>query len=216
MSTGKLEPGDDIKIERTRLEFHNLQISDHRYLEKVLKNLRQKLNLPEEAPVLDLKTNVLIRGSFLSTSMKAAVHFGPNYNEIVEVYRNTNFEELKNLFDIILRLILEHEAEMLNVSPNDWTAPSWTRYTLTHDQVMKWTKAKVHVYSDSVLCLGRMQEQKRTNDGMINSKSFDSPLLAENYLALMEHRLSSSGIFPRAYFIGDPPEDPRRSARSKH
>ena len=52
--------GDDSEIERTRLEVHIIQISDHRYLEKVFKNLRQKLNLAEEAPVLDLKINELI------------------------------------------------------------------------------------------------------------------------------------------------------------
>ena len=62
-----------------------MQISDHRYVEKVFKNLRQKLNLGEEALVLDLKTNVLIWGLFMSTTMKAPVHLGPNYNEILEV-----------------------------------------------------------------------------------------------------------------------------------
>ena len=48
--------------------------------------------------------------------MKASVHLGPNYNENLEVHRSTTFEELKNLFDITQRLILEHEAEILNVS----------------------------------------------------------------------------------------------------
>ena len=47
---------------------------------------------------------------------------------------------------------------VLNISPIDWTAPSWTRFTLTHDQVIKWTKAKVHVYTDSVLCMGKTRE----------------------------------------------------------
>ena len=37
-----------------------MQISDDRYLENVFKNLRQKLNLAEEAPVLDLKINLVI------------------------------------------------------------------------------------------------------------------------------------------------------------
>ena len=60
------------------LEFHNVEISDHRYLERVFKNLRQKLDLAKEAPVLDLKTNILISGLFMSTTMKAAVHLGPN------------------------------------------------------------------------------------------------------------------------------------------
>ena len=91
--------------------------------------------------------------------MKAAIHLGAIYVENLEVHRNTNFEELQNLFDITQKLILDHQAEILNVSPIDWTAPSWTRSTLTHDQVITRTKAKVHVCSDSFLCLEKMQEQ---------------------------------------------------------
>ena len=40
-STRKLvRSGDDSQIERTWLEFHNMQISDHRYFDKVFKDLR--------------------------------------------------------------------------------------------------------------------------------------------------------------------------------
>ena len=46
-STRKLERGD-IQIGRRRSEFHIMQVSDCRSLEKVFKNLRQKLNLAEE------------------------------------------------------------------------------------------------------------------------------------------------------------------------
>ena len=98
--------GDDSQLERTRWEFHIVHISDHRHLENGFKNLRQILNLAEEAPVLDLKTNALIWGLFVSTTMKAAV-------------LPTNFKEVKNLFDMTQRLILEHEAEFLNVTPID-------------------------------------------------------------------------------------------------
>ena len=162
-STRKLVRGEDNQIERTRLEFHNMQISDHRYREQVFKNLRQKLNLAEDAPVLDLKTKVLIWGLFMSTTMEAAVHFGPSYKEKLEVHSNTNFEELKNLFDFTQRLILEHQAEILKVPPIDWTAPSLTRSTLTHDQEINWMKTKVHVYWDSVICLWKMQEHSEAN-----------------------------------------------------
>ena len=58
LSTRKLVRGDDCQIERTRLEFHNMELSDHRYSEKDFKNLRQELNIAEEAPVFDLKSNV--------------------------------------------------------------------------------------------------------------------------------------------------------------
>ena len=37
------------------------------------------------------------------------------------------------------------------------------RATKTHDKVIKWAKAKVHVCSDSVLCLGKMQEHSEAN-----------------------------------------------------
>ena len=41
----------------------------------------------------------------------------------------------------------------------------WTRSSLAHDQVKSWSKAKVRVYSDSVLCLGKMSsgEEAKTN-----------------------------------------------------
>ena len=32
----------------------------------------------------------------------------------------------------------------------------WMRSTLCHDRVIKWVKEKVHVYSESVLCLGKI------------------------------------------------------------
>ena len=110
-----------------------------------------------------LEDNVLIWGLFLSTTMKAAVHLGPHYTAFLQVYKNTNFEEHQNLFDITQRFILDHHAEILNAAPIDWTAPPWTRCTLTHDQVITRTKAKVHVYSDSVLCLGKIQEHSEAN-----------------------------------------------------
>ena len=37
------------------------------------------------------------------------------------------------------------------------------RSTLLHDKVNKWARAKVHVYSDSVLCLGKMDEHTDAN-----------------------------------------------------
>ena len=68
-----------------------------------------------------LKTNVLIWVLFMPTTLKVVIHLGPNYVEILEVYRNTNFEELQNLFDITQKLILNYQTEILNVTTIDWT-----------------------------------------------------------------------------------------------
>ena len=111
------------------MEFHNMQISDHRYLEEVF----------NKAPAIGieaLKTNVLIWGLFMSTTTKASIHLGPTYTGILEVYRNTNFEELQNL------VLIGPSSWNSECDNDDWTAPSWARSALGHDQVIRWTKAK--------------------------------------------------------------------------
>ena len=192
-SIGKLVRGVENQLARTRFDFHNMHISDNRYLEKVFedlrqklclrsyvldektnvliwglfmsyldnvfKNLRKQLNFLEKTPIIGievLKTNALIWGFIMLTTMKASVHIGPNYNENLVACRNTNFKELRTLFDITQRLILEHAFEILNVATILWRFTPWMRSTLCHDQVTRWAKAKVHVYSDSIRsCVGK-------------------------------------------------------------
>ena len=98
----KLERGEDIQIERSKMKFHNMQISDHRYIES-LQELAEKVEFRRRCTIIGieaLKTNVLIWGLFMSTTMKATIHLGPNYVENLEVYWNTNFEELQNKISI--------------------------------------------------------------------------------------------------------------------
>ena len=74
-----------------------MQISDHWYLEKVLRNLRQKLHLTEGILGIEaMNTNLLIWGLCMATTMKAAVHLGPNYTENMKICKNANLEEIQN------------------------------------------------------------------------------------------------------------------------
>ena len=72
----------------------------------------------------------------MSSSMKAAVHLGPNYLANLEVYKNTNFEEIQSLFNITQKLIQEHSEEILKVNTIESASPSWTRSVVSHDQVV--------------------------------------------------------------------------------
>ena len=63
----------------------------------------------------------------MAKTMKAAVHFGPNYMGNMEVCKNANFEESQNLFNVTQRLIMDHPAKILNVSTVDRTSLSWQR-----------------------------------------------------------------------------------------
>ena len=106
------------------------------------------------------KTNVLIWGMFMSSSMKAAIHLGPNCSTNLEIHKNTNFGEIESLFDNTQKLIVEHSEGILNLKFLESSSPSWTRSVLSHDRAIKWAKAKVCVYADSVPCLGQMNESK--------------------------------------------------------
>ena len=140
-----------------------MRISNHQFFTEVFQQLQIKLEITKgHSPFATeaIKTSVLMWGLFMSSSMKAAMHLGPTFSENLEVYKNTNFEEIQNLFSVTQKLVLEHSEEILDVNTIDSTSPSWTRSTVTHDQVIQWTRAKVRVYSDSVLCLGMMSFHK--------------------------------------------------------
>ena len=72
--------------------------------------------------------------------------------------RNTNVGGTKTLFEISLSLIAENSFEILNLCTMMYDVSPWMRMTLCHDQAMRWANAKVHVYSDSVLRLGRTSQ----------------------------------------------------------
>ena len=140
-----------------RTEFQNMKYtSRHIFLQKKLGITAGYSTFAFEA----LKTNVMVWRMFMSSSMQAAIHLGPNYLTNLEVNKNTNFDETHSLFNITQKLISKHSEEILNVRAVESTPPSWTRSTLSHDQMIRWTKAKVRIYAYSVLCLGKMCDNR--------------------------------------------------------
>ena len=97
---GKLLRKIEIQLQTTRLDHHNLQVTDYGYVEKVFLNLRRKLNRKEDDEMFDLKTNVLIWVLFKSTTMKSAIHLGLECDQNLIACHNMNFEGIKTLFDI--------------------------------------------------------------------------------------------------------------------
>ena len=53
-------------------------------------------------------------------------------------------------------MMIEGNSEIKNVFPADVVSSQWEKPVLLREQAIKWTKARVYVYSDSVLCLGKM------------------------------------------------------------
>ena len=105
--------------------------------------------------MLDLNVNSLIWGMIMSATMDAAVHLFQNYLENLHSTRNTKENKLKQLFDVSKKLISNPE-EISGISTIHWDTQPWERATLLGDRAVQLSKAKVYVFSDSVLCLGKV------------------------------------------------------------
>ena len=76
------------------------------------------------------KTNVLVWRMLMTSSMKAAIHLGPNYVSSSEIYKNTAFEDVESVFNITQKLVMEHSEEILNLKCLEYSSLSWTRSVL--------------------------------------------------------------------------------------
>ena len=95
----------------------------------------------------------------MSSSMKAAVFILDKILlRTVECSRTCMRKRIKYLFSIVQKLILVNSDEIMNVRFTDSNDPSWAKVKISHTQVVKWAKEKVHVFSVFVLCFGKVPE----------------------------------------------------------
>ena len=71
---------------------------------------------------------------------------------------------LKHMFDITSKLVSEQD-EINNLYNIHWEKHSWKHLSLIGDETaINLQRAKVYVFSDSVLCLGRVQQHPQSNE----------------------------------------------------
>ena len=71
---------------------------------------------------------------------------------------------MKHMFDISEKLIVEQSDEIYGVTPIHWGDSAWKQLSLVSDEeVISLSHAKVYVFSDSVLCLGKMHQNPQSN-----------------------------------------------------
>ena len=70
---------------------------------------------------------------------------------------------MKQIFDMSAKLVSEQD-EIQGVKTIDWEISSWKYLSLIGDeQVINLQRTKVYVFSDSVLCLGKIHENPQSN-----------------------------------------------------
>ena len=101
---------------------------------------------------------------FMAATMNAATSMGKNFPDNQNSIMNTTDLTLKTMFDISSKLVAEQE-EIFNVDKIHWEKHSWKHLSLIGDEtVINLQRAKVYVFSDSVLCLGRVHPHPTSNE----------------------------------------------------
>ena len=102
------------------------------------------------------KDHSIIWRVFMAATMNAATFVGKNFQDNQNSIMNTSDLTLKKMFDISAKLVSEQD-EISNVDKIHLEKNSWKNLSLIGDEtVINLQRTKVYVFSDSVLCLGRV------------------------------------------------------------
>ena len=89
---------------------------------------------------------------------------GKNFSTIQNFIMNSRDLTLKQMFDITAKLVGE-QGEINNLGNIHWGKNSWRQLSLLGDEtVINLQRIKVYVFSDSVLCLGRIHQHPDSNE----------------------------------------------------
>ena len=100
---------------------------------------------------------------FMSVTMESAVFMGKNFQNNQNSIVNTADLTLKQMFHISAKLVAEKD-EISGLDTIRWDNP-WKFLLLIGDEtVINLQRAKVYVFSDSVLCLGKIHQHPNANE----------------------------------------------------
>ena len=105
---------------------------------------------------------------FMATTLNAATFMGKNFSTIQSVVKNHESLTLKQMFDVTAQLV-NNQEEINGLDKILWRKNSWTHLSLIDDEiVINLQRTKVYVFSDSVLCLGKVLQHPKSNDAWKN------------------------------------------------
>ena len=121
------------------------------------------------------------------TTLNAATFMGKSYSTMQNVVQNEESLTLKQMFDVTAQMV-HNEDEICCLDKIVYQRNIWTQLSLINDPVIKFQSTKVHVFLDSVLCLGKKFFNKRTE-----LREYEPRKATEILMLSTESRLNSSG-----------------------
>ena len=142
----------------------NLSLKSRSLLHWVNNRLRKILDQSSKDATKDSDKHTAIWGMFMSSTLQASVFMEKNYSDNLHSIKNTEELTIKQMFDISEKLISEQSDEIYGVNTINWENFPWKQSSLVNDEeVISLSNAKVNVFSDSVLCLGKMNQNPTSN-----------------------------------------------------
>ena len=156
---------DDDDMDSDTATESNLSLKSRSFLHRVNDRLRKILDHSSTDAMQDIDKRSLLWGMFMSSALEASVFMGNNYSENLHSIKNTgNNLTLKQMFDTSEKLIVGQSDEIYEVNPINWEDSSWKQISLVSDaEVISLSHAMVYVFSDSVLCLGNVNDNPTSN-----------------------------------------------------
>ena len=147
--------------DETELE---LSVESRSFLNKANDQVRKRQKRSSLDVTEDGEKHSMIWGMFMSATMESTVFMGNKYLNNCHSIANTKDLTLKQMFDISTRLVSEQD-EVSGLETIGWENHSWKYLSLIGDErIINLQRTKVYVFSDSVLCLGKIHENPQSND----------------------------------------------------
>ena len=103
----------------------------------------------------------------MATTLNAATFMGKNFSTIQSVVKNQEDLTLKQMFDVTAQCV--HNQDEINGLDKILWENYWTNLSLINDAVViNLQSTKVFVFSDSVLCLGKVFQHLESNEAWKN------------------------------------------------
>ena len=155
----------DIDMDSATAAESDLSRKSRSFLNRVNDRLRKMLGRSPEDSVQYIDKRSMIWRMFMSSTSQAPVFMEKNYSvNLLSIKKYRGNLTLKQMVDISEKLMVGRSDEIFEVSQISWESSPWKQLSLVNDEeVISLSHAKVHVFFDSVLCLGKMNENPTPN-----------------------------------------------------
>ena len=144
-----------------------LSVESRSFMNRVNDQVRKRQKRISNVTEIGEKHSIIWR-MFMTVTLESAVIMGKNYQNNCQSIVNTTDLTLKQMFDISTKLVSEQD-EISGLETIGWENHSWRYLSLIGDgRIINLRRTKVYVFSDSVLCLGRILQHPDSNEAWKN------------------------------------------------